>query len=91
MKFKLFTSLVFCIFGNINLAQNSGTIRGNVKDKNTQETIIGAIVVLDGTNLNATTDVDGNYKISVPADGGVHDRTDSGEDPAAQQVERDIP
>lgn len=66
MKFKFLTSIVLCFFSTVNLAQNSGIIRGSIKDKNTQETIVGAVVVLDGTNLNASTDIDGNYKIIAP-------------------------
>lgn len=45
-------------------AQNNGTITGTVKDKNTQEALIGATVMLEGTTLGAQTDVDGKFKIT---------------------------
>lgn len=50
----------------MGFAQITGVIRGNVKDKNTQETIIGAIISLDGTTNGTTTDIDGNFKLNVP-------------------------
>jgi hypothetical protein len=46
-------------------AQNTGTITGTIKDKNTQETLIGAIVKIENLTIGVTTDVDGNFKISA--------------------------
>ena len=51
-------------------AQINGVIRGSVKDKNTQELIIGAIISIDGTTNGTATDVNGNYKLNVPV--GTH-------------------
>jgi len=51
-------------------AQNTGIIRGNIKDKNTQETIIGASISIDSTTNAIATDIDGNYKLVVPV--GTH-------------------
>jgi len=66
MNIKSFFS-IFLLLGHIGLlAQTTGIIRGNLKDKNTQETIIGGTVIIEGTNLGATTDIDGNYRISLP-------------------------
>lgn len=54
----------FLIFTLTSLkAQNSGVITGVVKDKNTQEVLLGATVTLEGTNLGAQTDLDGKFKI----------------------------
>ncbi|MCC6369895.1 MAG: TonB-dependent receptor [Bacteroidia bacterium] len=47
-------------------SQINGVIRGNVKDKNTQESIIGAIISVESSTLGMATDVEGNYKISLP-------------------------
>ncbi len=47
-------------------AQTNGIIRGNVKDKNTQETIVGAAVFIDGTTNGTNSDTEGNYKLTVP-------------------------
>ncbi len=45
------------------LAQNTGTIKGQIKDETGQEIIIGASVFLKGTTLGSTTDVEGNFQI----------------------------
>jgi Ca-activated chloride channel family protein len=48
-------------------AQNT-IISGKVIDKDTQEPLIGANVVLDGTNWGAATDINGFFKIkNIPA------------------------
>lgn len=49
-----------------SFAQINGIVRGTVKDKNTQETIIGAIISIDGSTTGAVTDIEGNYKLSLP-------------------------
>ncbi|MFA8433940.1 MAG: TonB-dependent receptor domain-containing protein [Marinifilaceae bacterium] len=41
----------------------TGSLKGNVKDAKTGETLIGASVYLDGTTLGTTTDFDGNYQL----------------------------
>ena len=66
MKLKIYIILLFKVITINIVAQTNGVIRGNVKDKNTQETIIGAIVSVEGNAFATTTDVDGNYKLSVP-------------------------
>lgn len=65
MKLFYTISCLFLIF-NINTiqAQQTGNIRGTVKDKNTQETIIGAIVQLENSQLGVTSDLEGNFKIT---------------------------
>ncbi|PBQ30580.1 TonB-dependent receptor [Sphingobacteriaceae bacterium] len=47
-------------------SQINGVIRGNVKDKNTQEYIIGASIFIEGTTTGVSSDIDGNYKLTVP-------------------------
>jgi hypothetical protein len=42
----------------------TGIIRGRVLDKNTQEAVIGANVVIEGTTTGAPTDIEGYYKIT---------------------------
>lgn len=44
-------------------AQN-GSIDGKVIDHKTQETIVGANVVIEGTTVGSSTDIDGNFLIS---------------------------
>lgn len=38
-------------------------LKGNVVDKNSHETLIGAVVTVEGTNLKAVTDIDGNFQL----------------------------
>ncbi|MEQ9204190.1 MAG: TonB-dependent receptor [Cyclobacteriaceae bacterium] len=45
------------------------TVSGKVTDDN-GETVPGINVVLKGTTTGTTTDLDGNYRLSVPEDGG---------------------
>ena len=50
------------------LAQDVGSIKGVITDKETGEALIGANVTIKGTKLGAATDLDGAYLISnVPA------------------------
>ncbi|MCW8849913.1 MAG: carboxypeptidase-like regulatory domain-containing protein, partial [Melioribacteraceae bacterium] len=58
--------LIFFTFQSLILAQ-SGSIKGRVFEGDTENPLIGANVVLDGTSLGAASDLDGNYIIrNVP-------------------------
>ncbi|MBK6263461.1 SusC/RagA family TonB-linked outer membrane protein [Marivirga sp. S37H4] len=46
------------------------TVSGKVTDADTGEGLPGVNVLLKGTSTGVNTDLDGNYKISVPSDGG---------------------
>lgn len=63
-------SILFILLALISttaLAQ-TGIIRGTVKDGKTKESLIGCTVRVDGTQLGATTDIEGNFNITnVPA------------------------
>ena len=57
--------LPFLLFIGCQLqAQNTGFLTGTVKDKLTQEALIGATVKLEGTEFGAATDVEGNFRIA---------------------------
>ncbi len=59
--------LVLLLVGQIAVAGTTGKIVGSVKDKASGEPLIGANVVLEGTNLGAATDIDGYFVIiNVP-------------------------
>ncbi|TAG49331.1 MAG: hypothetical protein EAZ29_13070 [Runella slithyformis] len=62
--------LIFFIFTNFyfSFAQTTGTIQGSVRDKNTQELLVGVTVILEGTTpqIGASTDVDGNFTLTAP-------------------------
>lgn len=61
---KLFFSFVICAIGLTAFAQN-GTLVGTITDSETNEPLIGANVIFGTTGV--TTDVDGKYRISLPA------------------------
>lgn len=60
--------IVFLIISFAGIAQ-PGVITGNISDANTNETLIGATVALQGTSNGAITDFDGNFRIEKVADG----------------------
>jgi hypothetical protein len=60
------TFLLITLFFLNASSQNTGVILGNVKDKNTQEIIIGATIFIEGTSNGVTSDVEGNFKLSIP-------------------------
>jgi hypothetical protein len=53
--------LLFAI--QITYAQNTGAISGTILDKNSQETLIGATLSVEGTELGTSTDIDGSYRV----------------------------
>ena len=42
-------------------------ISGSVTDAGTGEKLVGANVLVEGTDIGSSTDVDGNYNLTVPA------------------------
>lgn len=56
---------LFILLTSSAFAQNTGTITGIIKDKNTQETLIGAIVRLDNSSIGTTTDMEGKFKLTA--------------------------
>ena len=66
---KKYLFLIFLLLITLTSAAQKGAISGVVRDKKTNETIIGANVVLQGTTIGASTDLDGNFTISNLAPG----------------------
>ncbi|WP_020602748.1 TonB-dependent receptor [Spirosoma spitsbergense] len=62
MNCKIFL-LLFSLFSSAALAQ-TGTIRGTIKDGKTKESLIGCTVLVAGTQLGTTTDIEGNFNIA---------------------------
>jgi len=50
-----------------NFAMAQRTVKGKVTDAESGEGLIGATVTVVGTTRGATTDIDGNYSVEVPA------------------------
>lgn len=62
MKNTIFLAFFSLIFASLQ-AQNTGTVSGVILDKNSQETLIGATVSVEGTELGTSTDIDGSFSI----------------------------
>ena len=63
----LFSFFIASFLSSLALGGSTGKITGVVKDKKTGDPIIGANVMLEGTTLGATTDIEGKYFIiNVP-------------------------
>jgi TonB dependent receptor/CarboxypepD_reg-like domain/TonB-dependent Receptor Plug Domain len=63
MKFITTLFLGILCFSTPVFGQKTATLLGSILDKNTQEALIGATIKIDGTDLGATTDVDGRFQI----------------------------
>ena len=61
----LLTMMVMVLFTAATFAQ--GVVRGVVQDENTNETLIGATVVIEGTTIGVTTNLDGSFLLVTPA------------------------
>ena len=68
MKKTLFILLLFTCFSTAIYAQR--TLTGKVSDAVTGETLPSVSIVLDGTTKGTITDLDGNYTLDVPKEGG---------------------
>ena len=66
-KFLSLTILLLT-FSGVILAQN-GTIKGSIVDSKTNEPLIGASVLIEGTTNGAAADLDGNFAIHNVAEG----------------------
>ncbi|HWP81959.1 MAG TPA: TonB-dependent receptor [Bacteroidota bacterium] len=67
MHRKLNVALLLCILLPVFLFAQDGKLRGRVTDKESGEPLIGANVVIEGTSLGASTDLNGDYIIlSIP-------------------------
>ena len=62
---RVILSIIFLgfILGNILLAGTAGKISGILTDKTTKEPLISASVLVKGTGLGATSDIEGRYTI----------------------------
>ena len=65
MKRTFLIAIMLLIMAVIAQAQNI-TVHGTVLSKTDDEPLIGASVLCEATKTGATTDIDGNFEISVP-------------------------
>lgn len=62
---KQLTLLLLSLLTFVLVHAETGTIRGVVTDNTSGETMIGVNVVIDGTTIGTTTDLDGAYNLKV--------------------------
>lgn len=67
-KIKLFFTVLAVLIGSVAFAQNV-TVTGSVKDSSTDEFVPFASIQLKGTMTGASTDADGSFSMTVPANG----------------------
>lgn len=66
----LLLSLLFLTFSSSLTAQaQTGSIKGNIKDKISGEPVIGANVSIQGGSIGSSTDIDGNFLINKVQEG----------------------
>jgi hypothetical protein len=66
MSKKYALTFIIILLNLISFGQSKGIILGNLKDKNTQETIYPGTIIVEGTEFKTQTDIDGNYKLEIP-------------------------
>jgi len=60
--------LIFILLFSSWIFAQTGSIRGTITDQEVGDPLIGANIIIDGTNMGAATDVEGSYQITnVPA------------------------
>ncbi|MEZ4883761.1 MAG: SusC/RagA family TonB-linked outer membrane protein [Chitinophagales bacterium] len=67
LPFQKWTSIFLSFFLLLccNFAQAQHTVKGNVTDSESGETIIGANIVIEGSSTGTITDIEGNYEIEA--------------------------
>ncbi|MFN4082814.1 MAG: carboxypeptidase-like regulatory domain-containing protein [Bacteroidia bacterium] len=62
---KVYTAIGFILLLNSLWAQTTLTITGNVKDKKSNEALVGATINIKGTNKGAATDFEGSFTLKT--------------------------
>ena len=70
MKRILLLSFLFSYIGMLSAQAQERTITGTVTSSDDGSTVPGVNVILKGTTTGTTTDLDGNYRFTVPSEGG---------------------
>ncbi|MBU0982383.1 MAG: TonB-dependent receptor, partial [candidate division Zixibacteria bacterium] len=61
--------VIVCVATSLTFGATTGKITGVITDAQTNEPLVGATVLVVGTNLGASTDIDGRYIVlNVPVD-----------------------
>ena len=66
MKNFIFTAIMVAGFGFLSLTGFSqGTIKGKIVESGSNESLIGATVVVEGTTIGTVSDFNGDFSLSV--------------------------
>lgn len=68
---KILFSITLLLFTINDLKSQTGTLSGKITDSKTGETLIGVTVYIVGSNNGTTTDLDGNYNLTLTP--GIYD------------------
>ena len=60
---KILSILCLFLFSSFLFSQETGTLKGTIKDETTGETLIGATVLIVGTYKATSSDFEGNYEL----------------------------
>jgi len=71
MKRFLLLCMVIVAFLTTSVLAQERTISGRVTAEETGSPVPGVNVILKGTTIGTVTDIDGNYKLNVPDEGGI--------------------
>ncbi|WP_337042616.1 TonB-dependent receptor [Emticicia sp. 17c] len=63
---KLYFVFLLLLITSTGFGQNTGNIYGKVVDKNTQEALIGATISVEQSTQGTTTDLEGNFRLTLP-------------------------
>ncbi|MEM6524788.1 MAG: TonB-dependent receptor [Bacteroidota bacterium] len=69
-KFLLLSFMLMSTFASGNLWAQERTVSGKVTSVEDGSSLPGVNVILKGTTSGAVTDIDGNYNLTVPSEGG---------------------
>lgn len=61
------TALFLILMLGCTWSASAGIVKGTIKDKQNNEPLVGATVIVSENNKGATADIDGNYKLELSA------------------------
>lgn len=64
MKKKIFITFALATIAVLQVMAQSGTIEGRVYDKDTNEPLPFTNIIINGTNIGSTSDLEGNFKFT---------------------------
>lgn len=90
LKYFQHNLLLWLLMLGSSLTFAQRTVTGYVRDANTNESLIGAYVLVKGTSEGSVSDIDGNYEISVPTNSNVLVVSYTGYEDMEMQIPADV-